>query len=328
MLWATESVGTRPSVLRSSGTARCPASMRSATELRLAALARRARPRRSPRAGCPPGTSAARSARRPSARRSRGSRRRGVQSDTWSSEVATAEARQRHVRRRAAATLGRVVLVRVNSAAGLRPTICSMIQATSMSASVGAGHDAAVAQHRDRVADLQQLVELVRDVDDRDARAPAGRAMTRKSPSTSAALSADVGSSMIRTRTSWASALAISTTCCWPMRRSLTSVVGVDRPAPAADDSRARCRSALRSIDAADATQLRGQEDVVGDAEVGAQVELLVDDADPVAAGLERRVQVNRLRRRGAFGRESAARRRPGSSSASTCPPRSRRRGR
>ena len=50
--------------------------------------------------------------------------------------------------------------------------------------------------------------------------------MTRNSTSTSAALSADVGSSMISTRASCASARAISTICCWPSRRSPTGVRG------------------------------------------------------------------------------------------------------
>ena len=50
--------------------------------------------------------------------------------------------------------------------------------------------------------------------------------MTRNRISTSAALSAEVGSSMIRMRASCATALAISTSCCWPMRRSSTGVSG------------------------------------------------------------------------------------------------------
>ena len=53
-------------------------------------------------------------------------------------------------------------------------------------------------------------------------------AMTRNRISTSAALSAEVGSSMIRMRASSDTALAISTSCCWPMRRSSTSMSGPD----------------------------------------------------------------------------------------------------
>ena len=50
--------------------------------------------------------------------------------------------------------------------------------------------------------------------------------MTLNSTSTSDALSAEVGSSMIRMRASTDSARAISTSCCWPRRSSSTGVIG------------------------------------------------------------------------------------------------------
>jgi hypothetical protein len=91
------------------------------------------------------------------------------------------------------------------------------------------------------VGDLERLLEVVRDVDDRRRRR-GELAMTRKSTSTSAALSADVGSSMISTRASWASARAISTICCWPTRRSPTSVAGrAARRGARSSRGRSRC---------------------------------------------------------------------------------------
>ena len=71
--------------------------------------------------------------------------------------------------------------------------------------------------------------------------------MIRNSTSTSAALSADVGSSMISTRASCASARAISTICCCPTRRSPTVVVGSSGSSRRASSS-AAMRSSLRRV--------------------------------------------------------------------------------
>ena len=120
--------------------------------------------------------------------------------------------------------------------------------------------------------------------------------MTLNRPSTSAWLSADVGSSMISTRTSWVSALAISTTCCSPTRRLLTVSSGSMSWPRRCSSSRARARSALRSIDAA-ARELLGEEQVVQHGQVGAEVELLEDDAHPVLGGHRDARQLDRLGR-------------------------------
>ena len=72
--------------------------------------------------------------------------------------------------------------------------------------------------------------------------------MIRKRPSTSAWLSADVGSSMMSTRTSWVRALAISTICCWPMRRLPTSSSGSMSWPRRSSSSSAFCFSAPRSM--------------------------------------------------------------------------------
>ena len=57
----------------------------------------------------------------------------------------------------------------------------------------------AVAEDRDLVGDLEQLVHLVGDVDDALALGPAASRMMRNRCSTSRSVSAEVGSSMIRT---------------------------------------------------------------------------------------------------------------------------------
>ena len=70
----------------------------------------------------------------------------------------------------------------------------------------------AVAQDGDGVAQREDLVELVRDVDDRDA-AARSRRITPKSRSTSRSDSAAVGSSMMMTLAPEEAARAISTIC-------------------------------------------------------------------------------------------------------------------
>ena len=111
--------------------------------------------------------------------------------------------------------------------------------------------DLPVAQHGDVVADADQLLQPVRDVDDRDAAAPSGR----RSPGTGSRprprSSAEVGSSMIRMRASSDTALAISTSCCWPIAQVLDQRLrrgcrprsrSRNSPAPAAPAPCGRCR--------------------------------------------------------------------------------------
>ena len=74
--------------------------------------------------------------------------------------------------------------------------------------------------------------------------------MTRKSTFTSAVESAEVGSSMIRIRASSEIARAISTTCCWPRRRSLTSELGSIASSRRAKTSVTTCDSAAWSTKA------------------------------------------------------------------------------
>ena len=109
--------------------------------------------------------------------------------------------------------------------------------------------------------------------------------MTLNRTSTSLALSADVGSSIMRMRVSNASARAISTICCWPRRSSLDGGAGVDG---FVEVGHQRAYAALLGgvIDAHGADDLAAHENVVAHAEVGRQTQFLVDDRDAARARL------------------------------------------
>ena len=168
MLWATDRVGTRPSVLRSSGTSTMPASMRSAT------LAPVQPPVAQPdlagglRAGRRRGPPSARCGRRPSARRGPGSRPRGPRARRGRGGSRRPGAAGSRPRLAAARLAGLVLGAREQR--GRRAAHHLLDDPGHVDVGgLGVGHDAAVAQHGDAVADLEQLVELVRDVDDGDA---------------------------------------------------------------------------------------------------------------------------------------------------------------
>ena len=136
---------------------------------------------------------------------------------------------------------------------------------------------------RSPIAD--DLVQPVRDVDDGDAGSLQPR-MIAKSCSTSASVSADVGSSMTRTRASSASAFAISTICCCATPRRAR-----DRRSSMSGRARASRPSALgracgASRRARQRRRLAAEEDVLGDGQVGNELELLVDDADAQPPGV------------------------------------------
>src|SRR3981081_2915475 len=84
--------------------------------------------------------------------------------------------------------------------------------------------------------------------------------------------SAEVGSSMIRMRASSDSALAISTSCCSPIRNSAPRQSGsLEHPLRRPDNA--------ATIDQRAGDQrLAAEEDVVGDAQFGDEVELLMND--------------------------------------------------
>ena len=122
-------------------------------------------------------------------------------------------------------------------------------------------HRPAVAQHGDRVCDREDVLEEVRDEDHAD---PGVAQIPHhvEQPRVSAASSAEVGSSRIRTRGSRSSARQISTRWRSP-RRSRPSgpdelLVESDHP-----EKRPRARAHLPTTDQRTATRLPGQEQVL-----------------------------------------------------------------
>ncbi len=114
----------------------------------------------------------------------------------------------------------------------------------------------------------------------------------------SAGDSAEVGSSMIRMRASIDSALAISTSCCSPTRSEPMRASG-SRSMPSRLQQRPGSRGARLAVDDQAGDQpLAAEEDVVGDAELGNQVEFLVDDGDAGGLGIADAGEADRLRRR------------------------------
>ena len=109
-----------------------------------------------------------------------------------------------------------------------RPIISSTTSSSVLRAGLVGRDVAAVAEHRAVVGEFGDLVHAVRDVEQRDALVAQPLDARRRRVSTSAAVSAEVASSRIRTRGLRASALAISTICRRLSGRSLTSVAGMD----------------------------------------------------------------------------------------------------
>ena len=113
--------------------------------------------------------------------------------------------------------------------------------------------------------------------------------MTRKSRATSASERAEVGSSMITTSASNASALAISTICWSPIRRSPTLARG-EIGAPSRSKSRCASRLHRAVVEPAERPPVfsRPRKMLAGDREVGDEVQLLVDDPDARVLGVAR----------------------------------------
>ena len=123
------------------------------------------------------------------------------------------------------------------------------------------------------------LLEAVGDVDDRHA-APRAARGSANSRSTSASASAAVGSSMIRTRASRESALAISTSCCSPTRSEPTGRRRVDLHAERGRASRGRCGPSPAGRRCAAGPRLAAEGEVLRHGERRDQVQLLVDRGD------------------------------------------------
>ena len=120
----------------------------------------------------------------------------------------------------------------------------------------------------------------------------------RSSPSRCAeslSLSAAVGSSRISSRTSFDSALAISTSCCLPTPSWPTGVTGFSSRPTEASSLRGLGVGQVPVDEAAAAPPLVAEEDVLGDRQVRHQRELLVDDHDPDVLAVADAAEVHRL---------------------------------
>ena len=134
---------------------------------------------------------------------------------------------------------------------------------------------------------------------------------------------ADVGSSMMITRASNEIALAISTTCCAPTAQvaNARSRVEVEVQFARARLCAAHASGESRSAQATE--RLAAEKDVLGDAQVGNQIQFLIDGRNPSRCA-------SRGLRNSTVGRPSESRphpaetRRPGCSSTSICRRRSR----
>ena len=106
---------------------------------------------------------------------------------------------------------------------------------------------------------------------------------------------------MITIAASNARALAISTICWSPIRRSPTLARG-EIAVPRRSNSRRASglhRAVVEPAEPAAPRLLAAEEDVVGDGELGDQVQLLVDDPDPGVLGLARSGEPDRPARPG-----------------------------
>ena len=228
-------------------------------------------------------------------------------------EVLDRAARPRPSRSRSAASRDR---------SSRRPCCARSTRDRSRCAAAAGGHGA-VAQDHGVVGDLQRLLEVVRDVDDRDAAARQVADHLEQHLDLGGA-SAEVGSSMIRMRELTDRARAISTICCWPRRRSSTRVSGSMSSSSSSISARVWRSSSAKSTPVG-AGDLAAHEDVVADAQVRREAEFLVDDRDAAVARLGGRGEARPARRRGRSRRRWGGPRRRASSSASTCRRRSRR---
>ena len=92
---------------------------------------------------------------------------------------------------------------------------------------------------------------------------------------------ADVGSSMKITRARQFNALATSTICCCPTRRLLTSALRIDRGIKLGEQCGAAAVLFLRVDQPGRRLQFASKKNVLGDRQVGDQIQFLIDDRDP-----------------------------------------------
>ena len=155
---------------------------------------------------------------------------------------------------------------------------------------------AAVAHHGDGVGDAENLIHLVGDVDDGHAALLSSPPITRNNAVTSRSESAVVGSSMMITEASWASALTISTVCISATLRSPILRAGSIGDAES-------CQQGLRlavhrgTIDPAGkpAARFAADGDVFRDAEIAEGHQFLMDHRDAPAERVVRTAQAQRF---------------------------------
>ena len=275
----------RPLALRSSVTSAMPSRRASRGEpIRDRRAVERGSRRRAARRSRRRASRGSRCGRSRAGRRCRAPRRRGRRSSTPSStrrqprRAGTSSDRPRTDEHRRAARRARGRGARRPVS---RPTIAAMMRSRVSSAIGAVTHVAAVAQHRDPVGERHHLVDAVRDVDDRRRRRAASCRMIRKSRAHSAGDSAEVGSSMIRMRASSDSALAISTSCCSPMRRPADPRLRVELDAEPVEQRAARPRPSRGGRGSArPISGSRPRKMLAATLELRDEVQLLVDDGD------------------------------------------------
>ena len=229
-----------------------------------------------------------RSGRSPAGRRGRDLARVDLRGRTARSPLAAERLGLEERRRSARAPLGRA---RGRSSSALasdsRPSILVDELDAGRARRSGTRRRASVAEHRDSVADLVHLVEEVRDEDDRHPLALSWR-MTPNSCSTSCRSRLEVGSSRMSTLAS------MSSRGRWPPSAGPPSSTRHERRADV-EVERGTRSSRLGGapvhrppLDRARVAGLAADEHVLGDRQVGAEVDLLVDGADAGLLGLER----------------------------------------
>ena len=144
----------------------------------------------------------------------------------------------------------------------------------------------AVAQHRDRVGDAGELVQLVRNQDRGDA---LRLELEQQVEQRVAVGLVEAGGRLVEDQQLdlLGSALAISTSCCLPTPRLVISVFGDSFRPTLASSSRVRLKAASQSM-TPHPRRLVAEEDVLGDRQQRHQRQFLMDDDDAERARCRR----------------------------------------
>ena len=142
-----------------------------------------------------------------------------------------------------------------------------------------------VAQDGDAVGNPVNLVHSVGDVDDRDSACLQPCRLIAKSASVSCLARLAVGSSMISTWASWASAFAISVSCQYAVLRLPSTAPGIDVDLHLLEDLGGPLAGFPVVDQATTAQGFRGEVDVLRNGQGGDQAELLEHHADAGGPG-------------------------------------------